>query len=145
MNCRRFLAVSLVVVLGACAAPGAKFTALAPVAADRAHVYVYRQSALYAIGQSFDVELNQKPVGEIFNASYLLLNVLAGPQVVTVKPGGLAKNSVYEIQTESGKNYFLEYSVNNSLLANPFFLGSGINTRSQEQALKDLQQLKSAN
>ena len=143
---RRLLAVCVFSLLvGGCAtAPGSKFTRLEPVAKDKAIVYVYRRSAFFAIGQSFKVDLDQKPVGEIFNASYLMLQVAPGQHVVGVRPGGLAKTFVYNVSAEAGKNYFLEFDFNSGPFANLFFLGSEIKQREQEQAMKDMGDMKSA-
>ena len=143
---RRLLAVCVFsVLLGGCAtAPGSKFTRLEPVAADKANLYVYRQGALFAMGQSFKVDLNQQPIGEIFNASYLMLQVPAGQHVIDVRPGGLAKTFAFNLSAEPGRNYFLEFDFNSGLLANPFFLGSEIKRREQEQAIKAMAELKSA-
>lgn len=143
---RRLLAVCVFSALlaGCATAPGPKFTSLEPVAADKANLYVYRRSAIFAIGQSFKVDLDQQPVGQIFNASYLMLQVPAGQHVVGVRPGGLAKTFVYNVSAEAGKNYFLEFDFNSGPLANPFFLGSEIKLREQEQAMKEMAEMNSA-
>lgn len=146
MNRRNLVAVTLcAAVLAGCAtAPGPTFKGLDTVATGSANVYVYRKSALFASGQSFKIDLNDKAVGEIFNASYLLLQVPPGAQTVTVKPGGFAKDFSYSLTAEAGKTHFVEFDFNGGLLGNAFFLGAKVVERQQGPAMKDLAELKSA-
>lgn len=137
-------ACAFLVLLAGCAAPGPKFSGLKPVANDKANVYVYRQSALFAIAQSFTVDVDKKPVGEIFNASYLMLEVPAGKHVIGVRPGLMAPHFAYSVTADAGKNYFLEFDMNSGPLANLFFVGSEIKQRDQAKAMNEMAEMKSA-
>ena len=141
---RLVLAITAGAALVGCAtATGPQFTSLQSASADSANVYVYRKDRSFAMGQSFDVAMDAKPVGNIVNASFLLLNTTPGKHTVTVHPG-LGTNFPLEMKLEAGKTYFAEFELTNSLLANPFFIGSKLLERSQEQAIADLKALKAA-
>ena len=92
-----FAAVAAAIVLtSGCATPtGAAFTTEAAKPAGQAQVYLYRDSSIYASGQSFTVQLNKKDVGELFNSSYMPLQMPAGEHLLSVKPGAFGKT--YEV------------------------------------------------
>jgi hypothetical protein len=139
-----FLAL-VVAVLSACAtAPGAKFTELAPVAPEMADVYVYRTSGVYASAQAFEVTLDGKAAGQLFNASYLHLRLPPGNHVLKVAPGGFGKISELQFQAEAGKQTFMQYDFVGGLLGNAFFIGSSIKPRDSLVAVAELKELKSA-
>ena len=138
------LAIAALGLSGCATAPGPQFAGLGAVPTGNASVYIYRKAALFAVGQSFKVDIDKAPAGAIFNASYLLAQVAPGAHTVTVKPGGMAKDFSLDINAEAGKNYFVEFVPNSGLLANPFFLGSETLARTEDQATKDLAALKSA-
>lgn len=140
------LVLAAVAVLQGCAtATGAPFASLEAVPAGKGHLYLYRKSALYASGQPFKVRgADGKLVGELFNASYLLLPLAPGKHSFTVDEGGFAKPKAFEVDVKSGNNYFVEYDASKGLL-----LGWGIlsdsSSRSEAQALADLKGLNRAN
>jgi hypothetical protein len=90
------------------------------------------------------VILNDSKVGDLYNASYLLLQLPPGSHLLKVSPGGLAQSSELKVQVEPTKTLFLKYDFVTGPLANIFFIGSSIQPRSQEQALLDMQELNSA-
>lgn len=140
-----FIAASAAVLLSACAtAPGAKFSGISPPEKSRSDIYLYRTSALYSMGAAFDVTLDNKKVGQLYNASYLRLKLDPGSHSIRVSPGGLAKTSDLAIVAEPGKSSFYEYDFVTGPLANVFFIGSSIKPRETAQALIDLDKLNSA-
>jgi len=137
--------VILALIVSACAsAPGQKFTGLAEPVVDQGDIYIYRTSALFAVAQPFEVSLDGKQVGNLYNASYLHLRLPEGNYVLKVSPGFLAKTSDIQVHLMPGKQAFFEYDFQTGLLANGFFLGSTIEPRDQEKALNDLKELKSS-
>lgn len=134
-----------VLFLGACAtAPGPKFSGVAVPANDRSDVYLYRTNAFFANGQAFTVMLDGNKVGDLYNASFLHLQLLPGQHALKVSPGGMGKSSEFQIQLEPGTTSFLQYDFVTGPLANVFFIGSSIQPRNQEQAMLDMKELNSA-
>lgn len=132
-------------ILSACAtAPGQKFAGIATPEKKQGDVYLYRTNALFAMGSSFEVTLNSQKVGELYNASYLRLQLAPGSYSLKVSPGVLAKSSDFTIVAEPGKSTFYEYDFVTGPLANAFFIGSSIKPRDSAQALIDLEKLNSA-
>ena len=142
----QFLAVFLLAaLLGACAsAPGQKFAGVGKPATDQADIYLYRGDALFAVGQAFSVEVNGVQTGELFNASYLKLQLPPGEHTLTVSPGPLTKSTSKTIRVQGGQVGFYEYSFVNGPLANVFFLGAEIEPREEGRALADLKSLRAA-
>lgn len=142
----RFLIAALLsVLLSACAtAPGAKFAGVSTPEKLQGDVYLYRTSALFAMGSAFDVTLDNHIVGKLYNASFLRLRLEPGSHSIRVSPGGFAKSSDLAIEASPGKNSFYEYDFVTGPLANAFFIGSSIKPRETAQALTDLDKLKSA-
>lgn len=93
---------------------------------------------------AFEVTLNSHKVGELYNASYLRLQLAPGSYSLKVSPGGIAKTSDFTIVAEPGKSNFYEYDFVTGPLANAFFIGSSIKPRDTAQALIDLEKLNSA-
>lgn len=142
---KRILIAAVAVVVSACAtAPGPKFSGLATPNQDHGDVYLYRTSALFARAAAFEVMLDGAKIGNIYNASYLHLQLAPGSHLVKVSPGGLAQPSELQVQVEPAKISFLQYDFVTGPLANFFFIGSSIQPRSQEQALLDMKDLNSA-
>ncbi len=98
---------------------------------------------MYSSGEKFDVELDKKPVGFLYNASFLTLDVKPGKHTVMVRPG-LSKGFTREVDVEAGKTYFFEMDINGGLLANALFVGSELTERTRDQAVVELKLLKSA-
>jgi hypothetical protein len=135
----------LAIVLTACAtAPGQQFSGVSKPATDKADIYLYRGDALFAVGQAFSVEVNGAQAGELFNASYLKLQLPPGEHTLTVSPGPLTKSTSKTIRVQGGQVGFYEYSFVNGPLANVFFLGAEIEPREEGKALADLKSLKAA-
>ena len=139
-----FIAMFAFIVCACATAPGQKFTGLATPVQDKGDIYIYRTSAIFAVGQSFEVTLDGKQVGNLYNASYLHLRLPEGSYVLKVSPGGIAKTSDIQVQSKPGTQIFFEYDFATGPLANGFFIGSSIQPRAQEKALQDLKELKSS-
>ncbi|HEX2546302.1 MAG TPA: DUF2846 domain-containing protein [Ramlibacter sp.] len=150
MDRRRRLAVlgvfaaAAVAGLGGCAAPGAPFATLDPVAPGRGHLYVYRKPALYAFGAKYKVAVDGAPAGELPNASYLVLPLSPGRHTLTVDEGGFARPKTVDVNVEAGRNHFVEYDSSKGLLLG-WGLLSGTTARSETEALADLKGLNRAN
>ena len=139
--------IATLALTGCATAPGASFSEFAVLKTatpDQASVYVYRRDRIFAVGQSSKVEVDLKPVGVIYNASFLNLTLAPGKHTIGVKPGGMAKEFALQIQAQPGKTQFVEFDLNGGPLANVFFLGSELLERPQDKALADLKALKSA-
>ncbi|WPC67815.1 DUF2846 domain-containing protein [Rhodoferax ferrireducens] len=136
-----------VLILAGCAtANGPAFTQVQAAPAGMAQLYLYRKSALYAVGASYAVTnmATKQTLGELYNASYLLLPLKAGKQVISVAEGGFASAKTFEVQAEAGKNYFVEYDSSKGLLLGLGLL-SGSAAKTETQALADLKDLRRAN
>jgi hypothetical protein len=70
-----------------------------------------------------------------------VLNTTPGNHTVTVH-SGLGTSFPLEMNLEAGKTYDAEFELTNSLLTNPFFIGSKLLERSPEQATVDLKILR---
>ena len=130
--------------LAACAtATGPQFTALDAVPAEQANVYLYRKAALYASGAAYEVAHNGKPVGKLFNASYLVMPVAPGEHSFSVDERGLTSVKTFKLNAEAGKRYFVEYDSSKGLLLGLGLL-SGSAAKGEAEALADLKDLKRA-
>ena len=142
---RRIFVLCLVIGLSACAtAPGPKLSGLAQLSSTESDVYVYRGSAIFAGGQAFDVALDGKAIGALYNGSYLHMRLPPGAYTLKVSPGGMAKSSELRIQAEVGKAAFFQYDFVTGLLANAFFVGASIQPREQARAEMDMKELSAA-
>lgn len=139
-------ALAATIVLAGCAtSSGPQFSGLEAVQQGKSSVYVYRNSALFAVGQAFTVNLDGKPAGQLYNASYLQLPVEPGKHTLQVVPGGFGqKTSTLDITAEQGNTSFYEYDFAKGPFANVFFAGASIEPRDQGKALADLKSLKRA-
>lgn len=140
------LSVATMAALAGCAtATGPVFTAIEAPPPGKAHLYLYRKSALYSSGAGFAVidTRTKRPLGELFNASYLVLPLDPGKHVISVDERAWANVKSFEVQAETGKTYFVEYDVSKGLLLG-FGLLSASETKTQAQALDDLRGLKRA-
>ena len=141
----RPLAVGAVAVLiVGCAAPGPRFAGVAETPPNLSDVYIYRVSHFFATGQPFSVSVDDKPAGEIFNASYLLIRIPPGLHTLAVSPGALAKTSRITVDAKAGRTSFYEFDFVAGPLANVYFIGSDIEPRTHAQAISDLKELDSA-
>lgn len=132
-------------LLSACAtAPGPQFSGVGKPTPTRGDIYLYRGEAFFASGQAFNVKVNGADAGQLFNASFLKLQLTPGEHTLTVDPGPLTKVSSKPIRVEGGKTGFYEYSFVTGPLANVFFLGSDIEHRDEAKAMEDLKALKAA-
>ena len=146
---RTLLGMSLLSALavGGCAtASGPTFSRVEAPQPDKAQLYLYRKSAMYAAGGKYKViaVATSQPLGELFNASYLVLPLEVGPHVIGVEESVLISPKTFEIQAEAGKNYFVEYDSSKGWLLGWGIL-SGCEVKTEEQALADLKDLRRAN
>lgn len=146
---RAVLALSLLpaLMLAGCAtATGPAFTQLDAPASGKAQLYLYRKSAFYASGAKYIVAeaATKQVLGELFNASYLVLPLTAGKHVISVDERGFASAKTFEVEAEAGKNYFVEYDSSKGLLLG-WGLLSGSAAKTEVQALADLKDLRRAN
>ncbi|MBL0423144.1 DUF2846 domain-containing protein [Ramlibacter sp. AW1] len=128
-----------------CAATGPVFASLQPSAAEKGQVYLYRQSALYAVGSRYKVRSEDGSVAEeLPNASYLLLPLSPGPHRLSVEEASVYQPKTFDITIEAGRNYFVEYDSSRGLLVG-WGLLSRMEQRSEAEALAHLQGLRRAN
>lgn len=148
MNRRLFIAITVfaVALLQGCAtAPGAPFARLDPVPAGKGHLYVYRKPALYAAGATYKVRAADGAlVGELYNASYLLLPVAPGKHRFSIEEASFLKPKTFEVDVKPGQNYFVEYDSSKGLLIGWGLLSDSA-VRSEVQGLADLKGLNRAN
>lgn len=147
MNRRHLLAASLfaAALLSGCAAPGAAFNSLEPVAADKGNLYLYRKPALYAMAAKYKVKSGDGTVvGELYNGSYLLLPLAPGKHRFSVEEGGFASPKIFEVDAKASQNYFVEYDSSKGLLLG-WGLLSDSSVRAEAQGLADLKGLNRAN
>jgi hypothetical protein len=147
MNRRHLLTLSIVsaALLAGCAAPGAQFATLEPVAAGKGNLYLYRKGALYASGAKYKVKAaDGTQVGELYNASYLVLPLAPGKHQFSVDEGGFQKPRSFEVDVKPGQNYFVEYDSSKGLLLGWGMLSTSA-THSEAQAVADLKSLNRAN
>lgn len=144
----KFIFVALIVSIVTGCASGPQFSGVAAPVSDLGDVYLYRTSTLFAMGQAFDVGLDGKPVGSLYDGSFLHLRLPAGKFALNVSPGGGAKISTLNIQPELGRAIYFQfdypYDSRQNAMGNARFLGSSIQPRGSEVALRALTQLKSA-
>ncbi len=133
------------VLLGACAAAsGPQFPGLETVPpGGHAQLYLYRKAALYASGAAYDVTLDGKAAGKLFNASYLVLSLAPGERTVSVDERGLTTVKSFKVNAEPGKHYFAEYDSSKGLLLGLGLL-SGSSMKAEAEAMADLKELKRA-
>jgi len=109
---------------------------------DSGVVYLYRTSAFYGVLQSFDVFVNDKKIGELSNGSNLRIVLKPGSFRFRVSPGWGAKSSEKLVRVIQGDISHYQYDFATGPLANSFFIGSSIESRSSEQAKQDEAGLK---
>ena len=145
-NLFRLLITISLVLLSACAtAPGQAFSQIEQPKSDKGNVYLYRTGALFAMGEGFDVQVDNKDSGKFFNKSYLLFSLSPGQHVLKVSPKGIAaKVSELNVEVAAGATSFYQYDFVTGPLANFFFVGSSIAPRDKDVALTALKELKSA-
>ena len=136
-------AATAMLLTSGCATPtGAAFTTEAAVPAGQAQVYLYRESSLYASGQSFTVQLDKKDVGELFNGSYMALQMTAGEHLLSVKPGAFGKTYEVTLKLADKQTQYFQFELPPFILGNAFHLGSSITPRTAEQAQTEMKALK---
>ncbi|SNT24971.1 Protein of unknown function [Noviherbaspirillum humi] len=141
----------LLVLAGCATAPGPKFDGLSKVEENWSNVYLYRASNFVSNATAFTVLLNGEKVGELYNGSYLWFKLKPGLHSLRVDPSSMAgpttvfaKQSVEKFEAKSGEQKFYQFNFQTGLLANSFYLGSGLEERSPEVALNDLKELNLA-
>ena len=142
------MSIALLVSIIAACASGPQFSGVATPVSELGDVYLYRTSTLFALGQSFDVALDGKPVGSLYDGSYLHLRLPTGKYALSVSPGGSAKVSTIEFQSALGRAIYFQfdypYDSRQNAMGNARFIGSSIQPRGSETALRALAALKSA-
>lgn len=123
-------------------ADGPVFPGLSAVAPERAHVYLYRRSALAAYAQGFDVLVDGKIYGQLANRSYLRLSLAPGRHMLQVAPGLRAAVIDVEIQAQPGKNMFFEFVFPTGLDMQPLFDDALIAYREEREAMLNLPKLR---
>ena len=137
------LAATAILLTSGCATPtGAAFTTEAVVPAAQAQIYLYRESSLYASGQSFTVQLDKKDVGELFNGSYMPLQMTAGEHLLSVKPGAFGKTYEVTLKLADKQTQYFQFELPPFILGNAFHLGSSITPRTAEQGQAAMKALK---
>ena len=138
--------LSAVLITGCATATGPTFTQLEAPMPNKGQLYLYRKSALYAIGASYAVANvgTKQALGELFNASYLVVPLDPGKHMFSVDERGFTSTKTFEVQVEAGKNYFVEYDSSKGLLLG-WGLLSGSATKTEAQALADLKDLRRVN
>jgi hypothetical protein len=133
-------------ISGCATVSGPVFTEVQVPPPGKAQLYLYRKSALYAIGAKYAVAdvASKRALGELYNASYLVLPLEVGRNVISVDERGLAKLRTFEVDAQAGQNYFVEYDSSKGLLLGMGLL-SGSELKTQAQALADLKNLQRAN
>ena len=148
MNRRYLLAIAgctAVLLQGCATAPGAPFASLDPVPPGQGNLYVYRKTALYASGAKYKVKAaDGKVLGELYNASYLLLPVAPGKHQFSVEEASFLKPKTFEVDVKPGQNYFVEYDSSKGLLLGLGLLSDSA-ARTEAQGLADLKGLNRAN
>ena len=131
-------------LLGACAAAsGPQFSGLEAVPSGHGQLHLYRKSALYASAAAYDVALDGKAAGKLFNASYLVLPLTPGEHTVSIDERGFASTKSFKVNAEAGKRYFAEYDSSRGLLLG-WGLLSGSSMKTEAEAMADLKELKRA-
>ena len=142
---RLFLALSFVFLSACATAPGQAFSQIEQPKSDKGNIYLYRTGALFAMGEGFDIQVDNKDSGQLFNKSYLLFSMSPGQHVLKVSPKGIAaKVSELNVEVAAGATSFYQYDFVTGPLANFFFVGSSIAPRDKDVALTALKELKSA-
>lgn len=153
MSKSRTLVLATIVLAGAllqgCAsAPtGPRFTTLeaAPVAADKGNVYVYRKAAMHQSRAKYKVkDADGNVLGELANATYLVLPVAPGKREFKVDEGLLSIPKSFEVEVQPGRNHFVEYDSSMGLLVGYGVLSKST-VRTEDAALADLKSLTRAN
>ena len=123
-------------------AEGPAFPGLSAVAPQTAHVYLYRQGALAAYAQGFDVIVDGKIRGQLSNASYLRLSLTPGRHRLQVAPGARAALINVDVEAEPGKNMFFEFVFSTGFTLQPLFEGALIAKREEREAIFTLPKLR---
>ena len=139
-----------------CATPtGAAFTTAEAAPDGQAQVYLYRRSVFYASGQSASVQVNNKDMGELFNASWMRITLPPGEHVLGVKPSPISKTYEIKLQLEDKQTQYVEFAVSHSSLPyvsgnapmnailSALMAGSSIAPRTPGQGVAEMQGLKS--
>lgn len=137
------VAATALILTSGCATPtGVAFSAASAPPDGQAHVYLYRKSAMYAFDQSFSVTLNKQAMGELSNASYMLLTMAPGDHVLGVNPSFLSKTYELKLTLADKQTQYVEFELPPFILGNAFLLGSSITPRTADQAVAEMQGLK---
>src|SRR6266852_3344840 len=82
----RALVIALLGAMSGCAS-GPKFSGLEQTAQGKADIYVYREAAIFAAIQDFEIAIDGRKVGNLANGSYLKIQVGPGAHLVRASTG----------------------------------------------------------
>ena len=137
-----FLCAALLLFGISSRSPSPAFLAASKEDADRPGIYLYRQGALAAYAQPFQVRVDGRTVGFIANASYLRLPLSAGSHRIEVVPGGMAKVTSMQVEADADGRRFYEFVFPTGWDMRPSFPGAAIEKRDDRHALDALRGLR---
>lgn len=137
-----FLCAALLLFGISSRSPSPNFLAASKEGADRPGIYLYRQGALAAYAQPFQVRVDGRTVGFIANASYLRLPLSTGSHRIEVVPGGMAQVTSMEVEADADGRRFYEFVFPTGWDMRPFFQGAAIEKRDEQHALEALQGMR---
>lgn len=104
---------SIVLLLSACASsPGEKLAGAAPPDTKYGDFYLYQtkdSTGMVREKGKYDVVLNGKNVGALYNASFLHLRIPPGKYTLQVYPAHHAREGYEQIEVEAGKVTYYRY------------------------------------
>ncbi len=110
---RIFLAALACALLTACASPTT--SALEPqnqaLKGQQAKIYLIRPSAWAGRFITYDVKIDDKPVGKVAAGSYLSVNRPAGRHKITIKPLLDIASAEHEFQADAGQTYYFVVNI----------------------------------
>lgn len=144
-----WLGASVVVLLSACAsAPGEKFAGIAPLNDKYGDVYLYKTKDTASTGREtgeFEVMLNGKKVGTLYNSSFLHLRIPPGAYDLKVYPPHHSREGYQQINVEAGKITFYRYQFfPDHLKTSAIRYRSLIQFKAADEAVSELKDLNSA-
>ena len=134
--------LGLTLLLQGCStAPARQFVDIVEPDPNKGDVYLYRGDALFAARAFFTVSVDGQEIGDLFNASYLVIRLTPGSHSLSVSPTVISKTSELSIFVKQGETIFYEYDFVTGPLANTLFIGSSIEPRERSFALENMKEL----
>ncbi|MEQ1674058.1 MAG: DUF2846 domain-containing protein [Candidatus Nitrotoga sp.] len=143
------LGASFVLLLSACASsPGEKFAGVAPLDAKYGDLYLYQTKNSTGTAREngeYEVVLNGKKVGALYNASFLHLRIPPGRYTLQVYPAHHAREGYESIEVQAGKVTYYRYQFfPDHLRQNVSRYRSLIQFKAADEAVSELKDLNSA-